>query len=426
MEKSIALPPEIREKIKIRRKLRRTYMKDRNPRTKTEYNRLKNEIKKDIKNEQNRQWKEKLIDLNMNKQVKDWKIVKELMKGKKEKTIYPTLIDSNNLKATSDQEKCNIFQNNLKPIWCSKNDPIRYDDKFLKKVDKEHEMNTHLHSVNFDCPLQEDHIISSDEINSFIMKLDVNKAPGRDTISNKLIKYLSTSLSKILSNIFTNSLRSGHLPSCWKVADVKMIHKKKSKTDPGNYRPVSLLNNLGKIMEKVITTRIYTWAESNNIINKSQSGFRKNNNTTNQIFKLSQTVLQGFNRGQITTVVFLDVEKAFDKVWHKGLLYKLKKKKLPEKYIRWINSFLTEREIKVKINNSLSEEIIPTRGVPQGSPLSPILFILYVADIPTDKTVNTSQFADDIAAWCTHRRNSENEKKLQKYLNKLSVWCNKW
>ena len=131
-----------------------------------------------------------------------------------------------------------------------------------------------------------------------------------------------------------------------------MIHKTgKRITDPASYRPVSLLSNIGKLLEKIITNSLYDWAEELGKLNNIQSGFRKNKSTNDQLFRLTQAIIEGFNRKHITTAIFLDVEKAFDRVWHKGLLEKLRRIDTPPTLLRIIASFFRDRDVWVKKQN---------------------------------------------------------------------------
>ena len=160
-----------------------------------------------------------------------------------------------------------------------------------------------------------------------------------------------------------------------------MLHKAVKPEDlVRSYRPLSLTSCLGKLLEKAVADNLSNWAESNKKFNKQQNGFRKNRSTNDNLFKLLETVKLGFCKGHTTTGIFLDVEKAFDQVWFDGLLYKLTLMGLNRKLIRWISNFLYQRKLIISINDQLSDPIIPIHRVPQGSPLSPILFILYVSD----------------------------------------------
>ena len=207
-----------------------------------------------------------------------------------------------------------------------------------------------------------------------------------------------------------------------------MIHKNgKPKRDPLSYRPLSLTSSIGKIYEKIIAKRVYAWAENNNKFSSAQNGFRANRSINDNLFKLIECVKTGFVKKQRTGAVFLDVEKAFDQVWHKGLIFKLYSIGMPKKTILWICSYLKDRSMIIEMEKLKGEEIKPTHGVPQGSPLSPLLFILYVSDIPElTKGVFISQFADDIAIWTTSRIITTINSRLNSSLNVLQKWCSKW
>ena len=216
----------------------------------------------------------------------------------------------------------------------------------------------------------------------------------------------------------------------FKKLQITMLYKPgKPKSEITSYRPLSLTSSFGKILEKIITNRVKDWCNKNDIINKQQNGFRSKRNTNGNLFKLTQSLKQNIKKGFVTSAIFLDVEKAFDQVRHTGLLHKIKKFDMDHSLLRWIKSFLSERSISKKIENIKSDFFTPKHGVPQGSSLSRILFIVYVSDIP--QPVNTqattlSQFADDIALWSYGRNTIMSECKIQKHLDKISKWCNVW
>ena len=219
---------------------------------------------------------------------------------------------------------------------------------------------------------------------------------------NKLLKYVYISIKSFLLKLFNSSLEHGYYPESFEIALITMLHKRgKPKNKALSYRPLSPTSCIGKILEKLLTSRIKKWAANHKIFNLQQNGFRKSRCTNDNLFKLTQSIRQNFNKSMISTAVFFDVEKAFDQVWHKGRLSKLFELGLDINLFKWIKSFLQNRGLTIKLNDIFSELLRPIYGVPQGSLLSPILFILYASDIPqpNHKFMFLSQFADDIAIW---------------------------
>ena len=226
--------------------------------------------------------------------------------------------------------------------------------------------------------------IATTLIESTIDNLNTKNAPGHDKISNKIIKYLKPSLTTILHPLLNICKFKGYNPKIWKTVFALLFNKPdKPESNPSNYRPISLISNLSKILEKIITTQLYNWAETNNIINKEQSGFRRPESTTDKLFQLTQTISQAKNQRRPSAAIFLDVEKAFGKVWHDGLIHKLLFLNTPLHLLRYINNYISNRSMFFAINNIKSPHITLNHGVPQGSSISPILFILYVSGLPS-------------------------------------------
>lgn len=256
-------------------------------------------------------------------------------------------------------------------------------------------------------------------------------APGEDGISNRVLKSLPYTYHREIAKIFNASLRLGYLPGTWKSALVVMIPKpKKDHKKPGNHRPISLLNTMSKLLERVIQVRIEKWISSNHLLSLFQSGFRKHRQTKDHILRLLDTGIASFNINQRLGALFVDIEKAFDKVWHNGLLYKLNKLGIPSYLGKWIQNYLTGRAFKVRCSSSISPPKLIHTGVPQGSVLGPVLFLLFFNDIaepnPTLHDPGLALFADDLAAWYASTNNKLIQKRLQKCLTHVANWMGKW
>ena len=192
------------------------------------------------------------------------------------------------------------------------------------------------------------------------------KAPGPNNIHNEVLRLgTTTSLFHHLARLFTSSIEIGYIPTAWKLATLRMLLKPdKLSSFTSTYRPISLMSSIMKLFEQVIEQRLRSYLEDIRFINKYQSGFRQAKYTDDHLFRLSQSVMESFNRREHAVAAFLDVEKAFDNVWHNGLRYKIFMLDIPSKMTRWLSDFLVGRVIQVNVNGFLSDKISPNAGIP--------------------------------------------------------------
>lgn len=228
--------------------------------------------------------------------------------------------------------------------------------------------------------------IKPKEITSIIRKLKNRKAPGPDGIQNTELKHLPRKAIVYLTYLYNACIQKGYFPAQWKIATILPIYKSgKSGEDPNNYRPISLLCSMAKILEKVMVKRILEFIEDKEVLHNEQFGFRHRHSTIHQLVRVSELISKNFNTKKSTAAVLLDIHKAFDTVWHVGLLYKLIKLKFPRYIIKFIRSYLEKRYFQVTVHHAVSELYEITAGVPQGSVLGTILYAIYLHDLPQTK-----------------------------------------
>ena len=267
--------------------------------------------------------------------------------------------------------------------------------------------------------------ITSAGVEKLLEKLDISKATGPDGVSPRILKTLSTEIAPILTTIFKHSMKSGCVPTSWKKANVSAIYKKGEHYKPSNYRPVSLTSVPCKVMEHIVVSHVMSHLETNNILKENQHGFRKKRSCETQLLELTDSLLSSLDKGLRTDMVVLDFAKAFDKVNHSLLTYKLQQYGVRGQTNKWIKDFLTDREQVVVVDGCRSSSIHVKSGVPQGSVLGPCLFLCYINDLPDKVTSNTRLFADDTAI-DRIIRSEEDSAILQKDLDALSEWETKW
>jgi len=269
-------------------------------------------------------------------------------------------------------------------------------------------------------------IVSHSHIVKIINKLDSKKANGFDEISAAMLKICPKEVARPLYLIFKKCLELGSFPSSWKYANVQPVHKKNCRQDKSNYRPISLLCICSKIFEKIVFDGMYKFFVENNLLSPNQSGFRPGDSTINQLLAITTEIHNAFENRQETRAAFLDISKAFDKVWHPGLIFKLKQNGINGNLLNMLEHYLSDRKQRVILNGIESpwESIIS--GVPQGSVLGPLLFLIYINDLTQNISANIKLFADDSSLFIKVSNVEEAHQTLMGDLNTISAWARLW
>jgi hypothetical protein len=259
-----------------------------------------------------------------------------------------------------------------------------------------------------------------------LLSLNTNKASGYDNISNTLLKKTAYSIAKPLTDLFNHSLSTGIFPNIWKKANVPPVFKQNDKQNKNNYHPISLLANIGKVLERVVFIHLYKFCLEHNLLTWKNSGYKPLDSSMNQLIYISHKIYEALEKGHDVCFVSLDASAAFDRVWHSGLLHKLKCKGIVGKLFDWLKSYLSDRFQRVVIKGQFSEWIKILAGVPQGSILGPLLFLIYIDDIINDIESNIFLFADDTSLVERITDPVLTFEQINRDLTKLHNWSQQW
>jgi hypothetical protein len=267
--------------------------------------------------------------------------------------------------------------------------------------------------------------VSEEEVLRMLKNLDTTKSTGPDTIPAMILKHCAETLCSSLTHIINLSLASGRVPSIWKTAHICPVWKKGPKGNVTNYRPISILNISSKILERCVMERIMS--ELDDKLHPLQHGFRHGKSVDSQLILVYNEIAWNLDNNGQTDAVFLDFSKAFDSVCHTRLSEKLKGYGINGTLLQWFGSYLKDRKQVVVIEGCCSREVDVLSGVPQGSILGPILFLLYINDMPRVVSLpgKIALYADDAKLYMKIQTINDCIK-LQEQLNKLSEWSKKW
>jgi hypothetical protein len=294
------------------------------------------------------------------------------------------------------------------------------NDRFQKRVLEDDSMPPIETNTNQNCQIP---VFSRELIQKKLSALDPNKSIGVDNVSAHILKGCADSLSLPLSLLFKISMDSGVCPEIWKAANVTPLFKKGSKLDPGNYRPISLTSIVCKVMESVIRDVMVDYLVDNNLLSTKQHGFVRNRACVTNLPETIDILTTALSNKIPTDVVFVDFSKAFDLVPHKRLLLKLKSYGFTGKLLEWIKSFLYKRRQRVVLGDFVSAWLEVLSGVPQGSVLGPILFIIFINELAESIKNPCKLYADDTKIIASVESPTDAET-LQADINYVVSWCN--
>jgi hypothetical protein len=395
------------------------------------YRRLKGQAQYVIKSTAKEHWRNYCTKLNPHSRVSSvWDAVKR-MNGLNRKSNIP-IICENGRNYDTNLEKANIFADTYERVSSDQNhSPEFITNKGQLEVKYKELLDPSNRSVSSAINSQLNEPFTIQELKHAIKKGKNGSSPGEDRISYEILKHLPGLSRKIVLNYFNLIWKSGTIPLTFKHAIVLPILKHgKASNETKSYRPISLTNTLGKILERMVTDRLVYYLENNNLLANTQTGFRKNKSTLDQIIKLQDHVHRNLHNKLHTLAVFIDFRAAFDMLWSGGLLIKLDRMGINGETFNFIKSFMHDRSFQVRVGDQFSTTKRVQNGTPQGSPLSPILFLIAVNDLPELISAGTenSLFADDCALYTSNynKRIGKSVFEMQRNLDRLYKWCNIW
>ena len=273
--------------------------------------------------------------------------------------------------------------------------------------------------IKFNIPL-----IQREKVLKFLSNTDMSKATGTDMIGPRLLKLAAPYIVDEICFICNHSITNSVFPSKWKDAKVAPLHKSGPHEELNNYRPISVLPILSKVLEKHVHDSLSNFLHQHELLYRTQSGFRAGHSCETALVNMVDSWLNAIDNSKLIGIVLVDFKKAFDLVDHQILKNKLKVYGINDEALRWFDNYLSNRRQQVMINNCKSNFQSISCGVPQGSILGPLLFLLFINDLPLyTRNVHTDLYADDTTLYDMQDSMKQIENNLQSALNNLHVWC---
>lgn len=365
-------------------------------------NEIRQELYQEYKQKSNENWDQIIQKLDIERDPsKFWKSINRMQGNNKQQIPY--LKDTQQNRYYSAEEKEPLFRNHWQHLFSNNdNDNNNFDYDHIQEIEDQMQQNIQATVPHDTGNLQrinqtEFPPISLEELDKTLQSFK-QKAPGPTGITTAHIKHLPNNMKLFLLYIFNNAISAGYFPDSLKQAIMIFIPKSNtSQHDIRNYRPISLLDVQGKLLDKILNARLYNHIQQNNILNIRQHGFRKNRGTHTALAVLQEKLSTDLRNKHTIDIVLRDVSKAFDKVWHTGLKFKIMQLNIHNSFKRTLCDYLTDRTAKIRIANHIGPSFPLESGVPQGACLSPTLYSFYTHDMPPPlPDTDYICFADDI------------------------------
>ena len=354
----------------------------------------------------------KMIDENKNDSSRMWKSLKDALPRSANHSV--SVIKSGKKVLSKPVQVAEVFNKHFTTIG----------QKIAKAFGKGNKDARGILQKKTDKSFQLD-LVTSNFVKIQLQNLKTNKAIGLDKISARLLKDSADIIAPSLQALINKSFLEGKFPKNWKSAKVVALFKSGDKSNCDNYRPISILPTISKIIERAVHKQFYEFLQVNNLLFKDQFGFRNKMSTSSALLQLTDSLLESMDKGHVSGVVYLDLKKAFDTVDHSLLLWKLTEYGVSTACLKWFRSYLSQRSQQTSVGDALSLKRNVTIGVPQGSVLGPLLFLVFINDLPLSlKYSNTILFADDSVIYYSGKNCNEIQNKMNEDLALVKEWLN--